>query len=160
MSLLRSRPLRSSRPKHEPTAAEREHMARVRKLGCDVCGRQAEAHHPTGAGWALRASHWDVIPLCSGHHREGKYGHCVHKGTKEFEGRYGTQREMLSRTRAKLAAHGWPTGMAQSEADGGYGWPEYGEARKVAEDAAVFGTGVMKDGKHVPLEEVMPEILP
>ncbi|MGX0961497.1 hypothetical protein AB7M63_001946 [Bradyrhizobium japonicum] len=36
-----------------------------------------------------------TIPLCPYHHCLGPFGHAVHNGTKTFEARYGTQKEML-----------------------------------------------------------------
>lgn len=86
-----------------PTKAEREHMARVKALGCYVCSRPAQAHHILRVG--RRISHWHTIPLCFDHHQQQSplpYGHSVHNGTKEFERRYGTQWKMLERTCAIL----------------------------------------------------------
>lgn len=73
-------------------------MSRVAELGCMICKRPAQLHHPTGAGWGLRSSHMDVIPLCFDHHSEQTtlpFGYSVHKGTKSFEARFGTQEELL-----------------------------------------------------------------
>ena len=89
--------------KHTPTKDEREHKGRVAKLGCLVCYRPAQVHHKTGAGWALRATDWHTMPLCPYHHTDGPHGECVHRGTPTFEGKYGTQDEMIARTFHKLA---------------------------------------------------------
>lgn len=74
--------------------AEKEYMSRVADLGCALCrhlgypGTPAELHHPrNGIGMAMRASNFDVIPLCPEHHR-GRSG--VHgMGRKAFERAYG-----------------------------------------------------------------------
>lgn len=84
--------------------AEKEHIGRVASLGCLICRRPAEVHHLTGAGMGKRASHFDTIPLCPYHHRQGPHGEAVHNGTKTFEAKYGTQEEMLEKTRRLLKA--------------------------------------------------------
>lgn len=90
--------------KKAPTKADREWFAKIGSLGCVVCGaRDVEVHHLTGAGMGLRASHQDSIPLCVRHHRTGGYGVAVHAGTKAFDAKYGTQRELLEKTRQLLA---------------------------------------------------------
>jgi len=84
----------------KPTKAEREHMSKVAALGCMICGKPAQCHHITGAGVGLRASNYEVIPLCHDHHSAQtklKFGHAVHKGTKSFEANYGTQQDMLKK---------------------------------------------------------------
>lgn len=86
--------------KKSKTKAEREYMNRVFSLGCLICGKPPHLHHPTGAGMALKASNYDVIPLCPYHHQHGNYGEAVHNGTQEFERRYGTQEEMIARVKA------------------------------------------------------------
>lgn len=78
-------------------------MSKVAELPCAACGvHLVELHHPTGAGMGLRASNYDVIPLCPKHHRTGGYGVAVHAGQKAWEEKYGTQAEMLARTRELL----------------------------------------------------------
>ena len=96
--------------KKNPTAAERRHMEKVRALACLIgdkhCGGRVEVHHITGAGMALRASHYETIPLCTFHHSEQTplpFGYSVHKGTKSFEKRYGTQQELLEKVRRLLS---------------------------------------------------------
>jgi hypothetical protein len=91
------------------SAAEKKHMSQVASLGCIIkditCGGRLELHHPTGAGMAKRASHFDVIPLCFNHHSAQTplpFGYSVHKGTKTFESRYGTQQELLEKVKSKL----------------------------------------------------------
>ncbi len=85
------------------TKQEKEHMAKVASLGCIICGATAEVHHITGAGMGLRSSHFETIPLCTKHHRTGEFGEAVHNGTRTFEGRYGTQQELLAKTLERLS---------------------------------------------------------
>lgn len=95
---------------------DRKHLSRVAALGCIVvfpdtgerCCSPAEIHHPRGGqGMGQRASHQDAIPLCFAHHSAQSplpYGHAIHKGAKTFEGIYGTEAELLARTRALLSS--------------------------------------------------------
>ncbi|HEX4334642.1 MAG TPA: hypothetical protein VH062_01945 [Polyangiaceae bacterium] len=71
---------------HDPITRERDpesdpkHLAWIRSLPCAVlahplpgstrCRFPVEAHHPTGAGLALRDGDAGAIPLCGKHHRE------------------------------------------------------------------------------------------
>ena len=90
----------SPRPK---TKAEKEYMSSVAELGCIICGAPAELHHPrTGQGMGQRASNFDVIPLCPKHHRTGNYGTALHAGQKAFEAKFGTEAELLEKTKHKL----------------------------------------------------------
>lgn len=86
------------------TTAEKAYHARVAALGCILCGAPATIHHKTGAGMGLRASHYDVIPLCPMHHQHGGYGVAVHAGTKEWERRYGTQDALIEQVKRMLKA--------------------------------------------------------
>lgn len=91
------------------TAAEKQHMGRVAELGCCLCrrygwhGTPAEVHHVrTGTGAGRRASHFDVIPLCPSHHRQGADGLHV-MGRKAWERAHGvTELELLAGVRAEL----------------------------------------------------------
>jgi hypothetical protein len=89
------------------TKAETEHMGRVASLGCIICGKDAEIHHITGGkSLSQRASHFEVLPLCFEHHSAQtplSFGHTVHKGVKSFEKNYGTQTELLAKTRKALS---------------------------------------------------------
>lgn len=90
-------------PRKQPTKAERDHMARVAALGCLICQGPAEVHHVTdGPGMDQRASHYDTIPLCPRHHRTGGPGVALHAGEATWEARFGTQAELLARTRRLL----------------------------------------------------------
>lgn len=83
--------------------AERAWLDRVASLGCCVCRCEAEIHHLlTGKGMGQRASHFDVIPLCATHHRNGGHGVAIHSGVKTWEANFGTELEHLERVRAML----------------------------------------------------------
>ncbi len=72
---------------------------RVAELGCLICRMPAELHHTRfSAGLGQRASDYLVIPLCPEHHRTGGAGVAIHAGQQTFEGLYGTEVELLSRT--------------------------------------------------------------
>jgi hypothetical protein len=90
------------------TKDEKKHLDLVSQLGCIVCAKlgygetPAEIHHPRkGVGLALRASHYDAIPLCLEHHR-GQTG--VHGlGTKGFAKHYGfDESDLLETTKLLL----------------------------------------------------------
>ncbi|NSY52049.1 Ref family recombination enhancement nuclease [Agrobacterium tumefaciens] len=93
---------------------DRLHLSRVSALGCIVvlpdsgerCCSPAEIHHPRdGQGLGQRADHSQAIPLCFAHNSAQSplaYGHAIHKGTKSFEKIYGTEAELLERTRELL----------------------------------------------------------
>jgi hypothetical protein len=90
------------------TKDEKKHLDLLSQLGCIVCARlgygetPAEIHHPRkGTGLALRASHYDAIPLCLEHHR-GQTG--VHGlGTKGFAKHYGfDESDLLETTKLLL----------------------------------------------------------
>ncbi len=58
------------------TSKERDYLQAVVQLGCIACrknglpGTPAEVHHQrSGTGAGRRASHFDTMPLCPGHHR-------------------------------------------------------------------------------------------
>ncbi len=92
--------------KKRPNLAERKWMQQVADYGCVACEidgltRPAEIHHiRKHTGMGLRPSHFDTIPLCSGHHRTNKIS--VHLGKKEFEKRYGTEQEILEKTNREI----------------------------------------------------------
>lgn len=90
--------------KKTKTKAEREYLSAVAELGCFICGMPAEIHHKTGAGMGLRASNYDVIPLCPTHHRTGGHGVAVHAGTKTWEQNFGSQADMVKRVKALIEA--------------------------------------------------------
>ena len=85
-----------------PTSKEKKHMDRVSQLGCIVCflngfyGVPSEIHHIEGK--TKEGAHFKVLPLCYQHHREGSFNDSFvsrHPWKKEFEERYGSERELL-----------------------------------------------------------------
>ncbi|WP_410001478.1 hypothetical protein [Rhizobium leguminosarum] len=70
------------------------------------CCTPAEIHRPRdGQGMGQRADHSQAISLCFNHHSAQfplPYGHAIHKVTKTFETRYGTEAELWARTRQLL----------------------------------------------------------
>ena len=90
------------------TKDKKIYLSKVAALGCVVCRNlgygesPAEIHHiRTGQG-AKRASHFDVIPLCPNHHRNGGYGVAYHAGRKAFEQAYGSEIDLLEQTKREV----------------------------------------------------------
>ena len=88
------------------TLAERQFQTRVRDLGCIACrvmgvfGTPCDIHHILEGG--RRMGEMFVLGLCVSHHRsELNNKHIVsrHHWKREFETRYGTELELLERTR-------------------------------------------------------------
>lgn len=78
---------------------EKEYMNRVQSLGCIICRKPAQIHHPRfSQGMAQRASNYLVIPLCPDHHQHGGHGVAIHAGRQAFERLYGTELELLAQT--------------------------------------------------------------
>lgn len=85
------------------TKAEKAYMNRVAELGCIICRMPTELHHPRFlVGGAQKASNFDVIPLCPKHHRNGGYGTAFHAGRQAFEQNFGTEQELLEKTKRLL----------------------------------------------------------
>ncbi len=85
------------------TNKERRHLARIADYGCIICQRPCEIHHIRhGMGMAQKNNHYNAIGLCPEHHRIGNYGVAIHAGIKEFEKNFGTELELLERTRKIL----------------------------------------------------------
>jgi len=80
-----------------------KHLAKVASLGCILCGSPSQVHHiRTGQGMGLKASDFDTIPLCERHHT-GKEG--IHTcGSRVWQMRFGTEIELLEKTRELLDA--------------------------------------------------------
>lgn len=91
--------------------AEREHVNKVASLGCVACfvqagvwGTPGEIHHiREGQGAAQRAGWFEILCLCTGHHRhDDKQANKIaihgNSGRKVFTSEYGTERELLSLT--------------------------------------------------------------
>ena len=89
------------------TKKELEHLKKVASLDCIICGNpQVQVHHIRNRGKGLgnvgignRSSHYETIPLCYNHHL-GAFS--IHNNKVMFEKRYGTEEELLKKTREKL----------------------------------------------------------
>lgn len=86
--------------------AEEEFQTRVRELGCIACrvmgvfGTPCDIHHILHGG--RRVGEMDVLGLCPSHHRSdinNKHIVSRHPWRREFETRYGTEAQLLERTR-------------------------------------------------------------
>ena len=92
--------------KKRPNKVEREWMTKVASYGCVACEidgliKPAEIHHiRKHTGMGLRPSHFDIIPLCSVHHRTGKIS--VHLGKKAFVEKYGSEDLLKQRVRERI----------------------------------------------------------
>lgn len=81
------------------TKSESIHLDKVASLGCIICRRNGlhtppQIHHiRAGQGMGQRASHYETIPLCY-HHHQGEHG-IHHMGTRAWEAKHGTERELL-----------------------------------------------------------------
>lgn len=90
------------------TKDERDYMARVAQLGCVACRNSglgatpAEVHHKrSGTGAGRRASHYDTMPLCPGHHRH--WEDAIHVSPELFVERYGTEEKLVAQTRDEVS---------------------------------------------------------
>lgn len=81
---------------------DKQFLAAVHELPCMLeptgdCHGQIEAHHLTDGG--RRMGDKFSIPLCTGHHgslfSKLKCGDAYHKGTKAWERKHGSQKEMV-----------------------------------------------------------------
>ena len=83
--------------------AEKIYLMLVANLGCCICKRPAEIHHLlTKKAMGKKASHYDVIPLCADHHRNGGHGVAIHSGIKTWEATFGTEGHYLKLTKDAL----------------------------------------------------------
>ena len=92
-----------------PNKNEKQHMDKVVQLGCIVCRNKgflntpAEIHHIEGKTKA--DSHFKVLPLCFGHHREGgRFRPFIsrHPYKRRFEEAYGKEEELLEQVNKLL----------------------------------------------------------
>lgn len=89
------------------TAAEKEYQDRIAQVGCVAClhdgiyNPYVLLHHI--AGRTAKGSHYKVLPLCAGHHKDGEGENksliAVHPYKKRFEQAYGSQSELLEEVR-------------------------------------------------------------
>lgn len=88
-------------------------MRRVRRLPCDACEQDGTpqasataAHHiREGYGGSQRASSWETIPWCEGHHQGGldtSRPSAFHAGERTFQARYGSEIAALQRVFHRL----------------------------------------------------------
>lgn len=95
------------------TKAEKRWLDAITQLGCIVCllflriFTPAEPHHLLSGG--RRRGHLFSIPLCPPHHRFGMDdGRATSRDQcrRRFEARYGTEEDLLARTKQEVAARG------------------------------------------------------
>ena len=92
--------------KKRPTLEEKKWMEKVAAYGCVACLQDglsiaAEIHHiRKHTGMGLRPSHFNIIGLCSVHHRTGKIS--VHLGKKAFIEKYGTEEQLAKQVRERI----------------------------------------------------------
>jgi len=72
------------------------------RFGLQRCEAPAEIHHILNGTMGRKAPNYETIPLCPYHNRQGPFSEAVHNGTKSFEAKYGSQREMLETTLSLL----------------------------------------------------------
>ncbi|ENP2850238.1 DUF968 domain-containing protein [Klebsiella pneumoniae] len=91
------------------TKDDKDWLSDVAELGCIVCrnlgfgATPAEIHHiRTGQGAGQRANHKRTLPLCPAHHRTGGFGVAIHAGQKTWEGKYGTELELLDQVTTEV----------------------------------------------------------
>lgn len=95
----------------KPTKDEKRWMDAITRLGCCVClgeglgPSKAVVHHITSGG--RRRGHLHTIPLCPSHHNSGlnnSFIVSVHPWKSRFQARYGSEEELLERTRRMVEA--------------------------------------------------------
>ena len=83
--------------------SEKEYLNKIASLGCIICKRECEIHHlRTGVGMGQRNDNNNVIGLCPEHHRTGGHGVAYHAGRLAFEANFGTELELLQKTKDLL----------------------------------------------------------
>jgi hypothetical protein len=89
-----------------PSKEERTWMDSVANFGCIVCHLFHECYYPSEVhhidGKTNPNAHLHTIGLCFRHHREGANNDMYvsrHPFRYEFEERYGTQEELLKKTK-------------------------------------------------------------
>ncbi len=108
------KPEKAKPGKRTPTAQERAWMDAITTLGCIAClidghpGTPGAVHHILRGG--RRIGHLHSICLCDpGHHQNGQERGVVsrHPYKARFEQRYGTEPELLARSRALVSRGTW-----------------------------------------------------
>ena len=87
--------LKSERPSRQEIMSGKLHMAKVAQLACVICGRwHVEVHHVFhGRFGSRRASDFEVIPLCTAHHRIGP--DAIHTDKAGWAEKYGNDFDFL-----------------------------------------------------------------
>jgi len=105
--------------KKSMTKQERKHLQAVVDLGCIACAKlgiydsPAEIHHIKGKfRMGQKASHFETIPLCPNHHRNG--GLSYHVNPSVFTESFGTQQELLEEVLDWLNVDGCPCGCLEA----------------------------------------------
>lgn len=84
-------------------------MTQVVMLGCIVCLEYhqvyspPEIHHTDGK--TKEGAHFKILGLCYNHHRAGQDNEHFtsrHPNKKRFEKRYGTEQELMEKTRERI----------------------------------------------------------
>jgi hypothetical protein len=86
-----------------PTTEEARFMDRMGQMPCIACLKDGWTNHEISLhhinGRTKPGAHLLVLPLCAGHHQQGTGPNpaliAVHPNKARFEGRYGTQMELL-----------------------------------------------------------------
>jgi hypothetical protein len=93
-----------------PTKDEKALWSRMAAYGCVACRKdgwhnaEVSIHHIDGR--TKPGAHRKVLPLCAGHHQDGTGIPgliAVHPWKSRFEGRYGTQAELLAEVMEAVA---------------------------------------------------------
>lgn len=77
-----------------PNAEEKRHHAKVRDLGCIICGSPAALHH-AGTGMGGRKDHMKILPLCYFHHQGEEGIHTLSR--RVWQEKYGTEQFLLGK---------------------------------------------------------------
>lgn len=109
MALLFPKP--GKKKKEGPTPAEKYHKACIKAMPCIACRvmgmvnpRRSDPHHiKEGQGLSVKASEFEMIPLCPRHHTIGKKGEAYHEDPKAWP---FDQRELLALAWKLLQADG------------------------------------------------------
>jgi hypothetical protein len=100
--------LKMAKQKIKPTKKEKIHMHKVVSLGCIVCNNNgfpdspAELHHISNGAMGMKASHYEVIPLCHAHHRTGGFGIAIHAGIRVWQEYFGDEEELLAQVNEEI----------------------------------------------------------
>ena len=86
-----------------PTSEQKKFWDRLSGIGCIACLVEFGPHDPGPVsihhinGRSKTAAHWDVIPLCAGHHQKGtgpKGFKAIHGDKVDFVRQYGSEEHL------------------------------------------------------------------